>query len=76
MRYWRLIYKNIEKLFNKNDAVKGQSLVTASMTVAAVAASLCGGFLLDSLGTDMTLLIGAIVSVIGTIIMLFTTHKV
>lgn len=66
----------VEKLFNKNDAVKGQSLVTASMTVAAVAASLCGGFLLDSLGTDMTLLIGAIVSVIGTIIMLFTTQKV
>lgn len=66
----------VEKLFNKNDAVKGQSLITASMTVAAVAASLCGGFLLDSLGTDMTLLIGAIVSVIGTIIMLFTTQKV
>ena len=66
----------VEKLFNKNDAVKGQSLITASMTVAAVAASLCGGFLLDSLGTDVTLLIGAIVSVIGTIIMLFTTQKV
>jgi predicted MFS family arabinose efflux permease len=61
---------------NKKDAIKGQSLVTTAMTASGIISSLVGGILFDSVGTSTTLLIGAIVSLLGTIIMIMTTQKV
>jgi PPP family 3-phenylpropionic acid transporter len=66
----------VDKLFNKKDAIKGQSLVTTAMTASGIISSLVGGILFDSVGTSTTLLIGAIVSLLGTIIMIMTTQKV
>lgn len=66
----------VDQLFSKADAVKGQSLVTTSMTISGIIASLLGGIMIDSIGVSQALLIGMIVSVIGTVIMLFTTQRV
>jgi PPP family 3-phenylpropionic acid transporter len=46
------------------------------MTASGIISSLVGGILFDSVGTSTTLLIGAIVSLLGTIIMIMTTQKV
>lgn len=58
------------------DRVKGQSLVTTSMTLSGVFASFIGGIMLDSLGVGHVLLVGVILSVIGAIIILLTTENV
>lgn len=58
------------------DRVKGQSLVTMSMTLSGVFASFCGGILLDAIGVHQVLLVGAILSVIGGIIVCATTENV
>lgn len=61
----------VNQIFNKEDSVKGQALVTMAMTASGVFASLLGGFMIDALGPSTTLLIGAIVSVIGTGVMIY-----
>jgi PPP family 3-phenylpropionic acid transporter len=61
----------VNQIFDKEDSVKGQALVTMSMTAAGVFASLLGGFMIDAVGPSMTLLIGAIVSAIGTGVMIY-----
>lgn len=66
----------VDQLFNKADAVKGQSLVTTSMTISGIIASFLGGIMIDSIGVKQALFVGMIISVIGTVIMLFTTQKV
>lgn len=58
------------------DRVKGQSLVTMSMTLSGVFASFCGGILLDAIGVEQVLLVSAILSVIGAIIVCLTAEKV
>lgn len=58
------------------DRVKGQSLVTMSMTLSGVFASFCGGILLDAIGVHQVLLTGAILSVIGGVIVCATTENV
>ncbi|MEG0453185.1 MAG: MFS transporter [Coprobacillus sp.] len=58
----------IGELVDEHDLVKGQALMTGAMTLSSVFASLAGGVLLDSLGVTTVLLIGAIVSVLGTIL--------
>lgn len=61
----------VNQIFDKEDSVKGQALVTMAMTASGVFASLLGGFMIDALGPSTTLLIGAIVSVIGTGVMIY-----
>ena len=58
------------------DRVKGQSLVTMSMTLSGVFASFCGGILLDAIGVHEVLLVSAILSVVGAIIVCATTENV
>lgn len=59
-----------------NDRVKGQSMVTMAMTIAGVFASLIGGMLIDSIGVHLVLMIGAIVSAIGAVIVCLTVENV
>lgn len=66
----------VDKLFDAKDAVKGQALVTTSMTVSGILASLLGGIMLDSIGVYETLFLGLVVSVLGTVIMIFTVQNV
>ena len=65
----------VNELFSKADAVKGQSMVTTSMTVAGIISTLVGGLLISILSVHNTLMVGAFVSLIGTAIMLFTCEK-
>ena len=60
----------------KADRVKGQSLVTMSMTLSGVFASFCGGILLDAIGVEQVLLLSAVLSVIGAVIVCLTAEKV
>lgn len=65
----------VNQLFSKADAVKGQSLVTTSMTVAGIIATLLGGFLISVMSVNHTLLFGAAISLAGTLIMIFTVKE-
>lgn len=66
----------VDKLFDVKDAVKGQALVTTSMTVSGVLASFLGGILLDNMGVYETLFLGLVLSAIGTIVMIITVENV
>ncbi|MDO4941675.1 MAG: MFS transporter, partial [Lachnospiraceae bacterium] len=59
-----------------SDQVKGQSMVTMAMTIAGVFASLIGGVLIDMIGIHYALLVGAVVSFVGMIIVCLAVEKV
>ena len=52
----------------EHDQVKGQAFVTSCFTLAGVFSSLVCGVVLDSLGVTEMLVIGVIISVIGTLL--------
>ncbi len=58
------------------DRVKGQSLVTTSMTLSGVFANFAGGIMLDALGVGHVLLAGVVLSIVGAIIVILMTEKV
>lgn len=60
----------VGEVIAKHNAVKGQAFVTAMMTLGSIFASYIGGLLLDTSTPKITLLVGVIVSVVGTLIML------
>lgn len=66
----------IGQLVDEHDLVKGQALMTGAMTLSSVFASLAGGVLLDSLGVTTVLLIGAIISVLGTLLVFASVEDV
>ncbi len=60
----------VDEVIAKHNAVKGQAFVTAMMTLGSIFASYIGGLLLDTSTPKFTLLVGVIVSAVGTLIML------
>lgn len=60
----------VGEVIAKHNAVKGQAFVTAMMTLGSIFASYIGGLLLDTSTPKITLLVGVIVSAVGTFIML------
>lgn len=66
----------VSQMVDSHDMNKGQALMTGAMTLAGVFASLAGGVLLDAFGVSKVLLIGAIVSVFGTICMFVSLKTV
>ena len=66
----------VSQLVDEHDMNKGQALVTGAMTLASVFASLAGGVLLDALGVSKVLMIGAAVSIIGTVFMFMSVEDV
>lgn len=58
-----------------SDLNKGQALMVASITLGSVLAGVVGGTLYDNLSVPNTLLIGAIISTIGTCTMLFALKQ-
>ena len=66
----------VSRLISHHDITKGQAMMTGAMALSSVFASLLGGILLDTIGADHMLLVGAIVSFIGTIIVFFSVQKV
>ncbi|MBM7684429.1 MFS transporter [Defluviitalea raffinosedens] len=59
----------------KEDQAKGQALVSASMTAAGIFASCIGGLLLDYTTVKGMLLVGAIVTAVGLILVFAFTDK-
>ena len=66
----------ISEVMNPGEAVKGQSLFTIMMTIGAVFASLLGGIVLDISGAFMLMLIGTIITAIGSIIIIISVDKI
>lgn len=60
----------VGEVIAKHNAVKGQAFVTAMMTLGSIFASYIGGLLLDTSTPKITLLVGVIVSAVGTLITL------
>lgn len=60
----------VNKIISKRNAAKGQAFVTSMITLGNIFASLIGGSLLDSNGASFTLLVGVLVSGLGTVIIL------
>ena len=60
----------VDEVIAKHNAVKGQAFVTSMMTLGSIFASYIGGLLLDTSTPEFTLLVGVIVSAVGTLIML------
>jgi len=58
----------VNEELSQKDAVKGQAFVTGAITIAYLLSNISGGLLIDNLGVKMALLIGFIVSSIGSVI--------
>lgn len=66
----------VNQIISEKDAIKGQSMVTMGITASGIFASLSGGILIDLINVNNVLLVGTIVSIIGTLIVLFSVEKV
>jgi PPP family 3-phenylpropionic acid transporter len=60
----------IAHAIDEKDLNKGQALMTASMMMSSVFATLVGGVLFDLFPVRIVLVVGAILSVLGTLIIL------
>lgn len=65
----------VNEIIDLSDQVKGQSMVTIAMTAAGIIADLLGGIMIDGLGMHETLLVTAVLSVIGTVIVFLTAGR-
>ncbi|MDD5832676.1 MAG: MFS transporter [Clostridiales bacterium] len=66
----------VAELFDKEDSVKGQSLLTLSYALGCVIASAAGGFLLTSFGPKVLLAVSTAAAGIGTIIIIYALKVV
>lgn len=67
----------VNSIIDEKDKVKGQAMLgVATSGIAASVSSLTGGRLLDSVGVKETLLIGVFVTIIGFLVVFFTTETV
>lgn len=66
----------VDEVMSKNEAVKGQSLITSMMTISTVFASFMGGKVLDLSGASMLLLISTGLTIIGTVIVFLIIDKI
>lgn len=66
----------VNSIINKEDRVKGQSMLgTATLGVAGTIAYITGGKVLDTSGVSNMLMLGTIVSLIGFIVIMFSTEE-
>lgn len=60
----------VDEVIVKRNAVKGQAFVTSMLALGSIFASYIGGLLLDATTPKFTLLVGVIISAVGTFILL------
>lgn len=65
----------VNSIVDEQDKVKGQSMLGVAMCLAGTIANVSGGRLLDIFGVTYMLLLGAIVTAIGFIIVCISTNK-
>ena len=63
------------QVIRKQDAIKGQSMVTVAITAGGIISNLIGGVLLDVISVHHVLLIGVGVSIIGALIVSFSIQN-
>lgn len=66
----------VGRLLDKEDMMKGQSLITTAVTLGGVFSSIIGGRLLDVYGVRVTLLTGVIFTIAGAVCMALGTEEV
>ncbi len=66
----------VNETIKKDDLAKGQAFMTSAITLGGVAASLIGGWVLDSSGVGRMLFVGLIAATLGFIIGLYAIEKV
>ena len=64
-----------DTVIEKRNAAKGQTYITAVISMASIFASLIGGVLLDGAGAKTALLVGVLVSAAGTFVMMVAIEK-
>ena len=64
-----------DTVIEKRNAAKGQTYITAVISMASIFASLIGGVLLDGAGAKTALLVGVLVSAAGTLVMMVAIEK-
>ncbi|MBQ8264202.1 MAG: MFS transporter [Oscillospiraceae bacterium] len=65
----------VNEVISPADRVKGQALVTSTTSLSAIAASFLSGIMLDNLGASATMLVSAIISATGALIVLPAVKK-
>lgn len=65
----------VNQLIDKDNLVKGQSMITVVYCASGIIANFAGGLLLDTLGVEQVLFIGVILTVVGAIIALLSIEK-
>ena len=64
----------VNKVIDKSDMVKGQAFTTAATTLGGVGGSLIGGLILSVSSVTQMLVIGVIISLVGTLILLLSVE--
>lgn len=65
----------VNEIIDKEDSIKGQSMVTMAITGSGIIANLLGGILLDLIGVKYVLLIGSVVSIIGAAVVIASVEN-
>ena len=64
-----------DEIIEKRNSTKGQTFITAVISMASIFASIIGGILLDGAGAKAALLVGVLVSAAGTFVTMFAIQK-
>ncbi|NLG02935.1 MAG: MFS transporter [Clostridia bacterium] len=64
------------RIIRKSDFVKGQAYMTGAITAGGVFSGIAGGWLIDSFGVTIMMIVALVASVIGMLIGLFSIEKV
>ena len=64
-----------DEVIEKRNSTKGQTFITAVISMASIFASIIGGILLEGAGAKAALLVGVLVSAAGTFVMMFAIQK-
>lgn len=64
-----------DEVIEKRNSTKGQTFITAVISMASIFASIIGGILLDGAGATAALLVGVLVSAAGTFVTMFAIQK-
>lgn len=66
----------VDEIMTKGEAVRGQALFTTMITVTTVFASFIGGIILDVSGAKTLTLVATVITLIGTLIIVYSVDKV
>ena len=64
-----------DEVIEKRNSTKGQTFITAVISMASIFASIIGGILLEGAGAKAALLVGVLVSAAGTFVMMVAIQK-